>query len=255
MDNVFFMKRVIRSISEGDFFRRVFCITLKCIAVLIAIGALVGWIAVWQMLSGAPSSVILGVIIFQVIFVITTYCIFHTIWIRANDIMALADTEFVVIPIVSVFVKLIGEALACLFVGFGIGAGILMWFGGNALYFLPRTYLPLPYTGLMPYGGAAGFLGGLLIMVAEAISAFLALVITYFISEQLRVFVDIAMNTKGPRTSAPQVVQPAAVPAAVPAAQPAAAPAGDSVFCPGCATKNERSAYFCVKCGYKLGGP
>ncbi len=259
MDKVFFMNGVLRSISNGRFFRNAFSITLKVFAILGVIGALVSWVVMWQGARYIQGAAVLGLIVFQALYVVTSYCVFHVVWIRANDIAKLTDSEFVAIPIVAIFVKMIGDDLACLFVGLGVASGVMMWFGVPG--FMPRELARLGLYNLYPILGEAtggvGFLAGLLLMIACAVWAFLVLVTAYFISEQLRVLVDIAINTKSLRSSSQPGIDPSIRAPQMPSPQPPTGVAPSSgqgtVYCPGCATKNERSAYFCVKCGYKLG--
>lgn len=203
MDEVFFMKKVIAFISDGDAFRRVFSIALKCLAVLLLVAALVAWIGVWTNLSGgAPAAAILGTIIFQMIFVVTVYCVFHTIWMRANHIMELTDSEFVVIRVFSVFARMVGEVWASVLVGIGVAGGILLWFVGPELYYVIQRSLPIPGGGYVPDSEHV-FLAGLLIIVVNSILSIFVLGVFYLISELLRVCRDVAINTKGLKTATP----------------------------------------------------
>jgi zinc-ribbon domain len=200
VEKYLFMKSVLRLLSQGNFFRKAFAVVLRVLAVVIIIASLVGWISVWSLVSRASFEVILGIVIFQLLFVIAIYMVAHTLFIRARDIAELPDADFTVIPIVSISLKLIGEVYACFATVISVAGGILIWFiGGNALYLLKES------APLVPgFGAGGGFLGGLLCMGGGLLVAFLVLVFFYFLAEAVVVMVDIAKNIKITRQIAEQ---------------------------------------------------
>jgi len=192
MEKYLFMKPVLQLISQGDFFRKAFAMFLRALAVVTVIAGLVVWVMVWKSLSGATVLLVLGIIIFQILFVIAIYMVVHALLIRADDITKLPNADYTVIPIVSVALKLCGEVYACFMAVISLAGGILIWFiGGNAFYFIRRS------TVFMPgYGSGSDFLGGLIFIVGGWLIAFLVLVIFYFLAETVVVMADIAKNTK-----------------------------------------------------------
>jgi hypothetical protein len=194
-----FMGPVLRLISQGQFFRRVFSIALRVLAVVIALGGLVGWLVAWRLVFELPPAGILGGIIFQLLFVVAIYMVAHTLLIRATNIAELPDAEFTVIPIASIFLKLIGEVYACFVVVIAVGGGILTWFAGGYAQLLLQGVMPF-----VPSFGGETFVGGLLFMVGGALTAFFVLVSFYLLSELVVVMVDIASNTSVTRRIAEQ---------------------------------------------------
>ncbi|OGP89822.1 MAG: hypothetical protein A2031_06640 [Deltaproteobacteria bacterium RBG_19FT_COMBO_43_11] len=192
MEKYLFMKPVLQMISQGYFFRKSFAIFLRALAVVTVIAGLVAWIMFWKYLSGATVSQVLGVIIFQVIFIIAIYMVVHALLIRAEDIAGLPDADYMVIPIVSVSLKLCGEIYACFMAGVSLAGGILIWFiGGDAFYLIRKA------AGFMPgFGHGSDFLGGLIFIVGGWLIAFFVLVVFYFLAEAVVVMADIARNTK-----------------------------------------------------------
>jgi hypothetical protein len=192
MEKYFFMKPVLELISQGDFFRKTFAMFLRVLAVVTVVAGLVAWVMIWKAVSGQSAAQTLGIIIFQILFIIALYMVVHAILIRAGEITELPDTDYTVIPIVSVSLKLCGEVYACFMAAVSLAGGILIWFiGGNAFYFIRRT------TVFMPgYGYGSDFLGGLIFIVGGWLIAFLVLVVFYFLAETLVVMTDIAKNTK-----------------------------------------------------------
>jgi len=192
MEKYFFMGAVLEKISQGQFFRKAYAVTLQILAALIAIAALVSWITVWKSISAFSAEAIVGIIIFQLLFVIAVYVVIHIILIRAGNINALPDSDYTVIPIVSITLKLIGEIYASFITVISVAGGILSWFiGSGAFYMVKRPSLLIP-----SYGSGEGFWGGLVFMAGGLFSAIVGLVLFYFLAELVVVLVDIARNIK-----------------------------------------------------------
>jgi hypothetical protein len=200
MEKYFFMKQVLVLISQGQFFRKAFAVALQILAAVIAIAGLVSWIGVWKSISGYSTEAIFGIIIFQLFFVIAIYMVVHTILIRAGDINVLPDADYMVIPIISVCLKLAGEIYACFVTVISVGGAILLWFlGGNAIYLIKRS------APLVPgFGGGDGFWGGLVFMFGGLFTALFVLVIFYFLGEAVVVMSDASRNLKITRKIAEQ---------------------------------------------------
>lgn len=192
MEKYLFMKPVLQLISQGYFFRKAFAMFLRALAVVTVIAGLVAWVMIWKAISGQSASQVLGIIIFQILFIIAIYMVVHVLLIRAEDIAELPDADYTVIPIVSVSLKLCGEVYACFMAVFSLAGGILIWFiGGDAFYFIRKA------TGFMPgFGHGSDFLGGLIFIVGGWLVAFFVLVVFYFLAETVVVIADIAKNTK-----------------------------------------------------------
>jgi hypothetical protein len=192
MGKYFFMKPVLELISVGHFFRKAFAVFLQILAVVVAIAGLVSWITVWKSVAGQDFSLILGIIIFQLFFVIAVYMVVHTMFIRAGDISALPDSDYTVIPIVSISLKLIGEIYACFVAAVSVGGGIAMWLMKSDAFFMIKRSAPF----IPSFGGGEGFFGGLLFIVGGLFAALIVLVFFYFLAEAVIVMVEIAENTK-----------------------------------------------------------
>ena len=192
MEKFLFMEAVLENISQGQFFRKAFAITLQILAAVIAIAALVAWITVWKSISEFSAEAIVGIIIFQLLFVIAVYMVIHILLIRAGNINELPDSDYTVIPIVSITLKLIGEVYASFITVISVAGGILSWFiGSGAFYMVKRPSLLFP-----SYGSGEGFWGGLVFIAGGLFSAIVGLVIFYFLAESVIVAVDIAKNIK-----------------------------------------------------------
>ncbi len=192
MEKYLFMKPVLQSISEGNFFRKAVAIALRVLAIAIAFASLVGWIVKWKFVFSLPVAGIIGGIIFQLLMVVVVYMVVHVMLIRANNIERLPESEYTVIPIVALCLKLFGEMYASFLVVTGVAGGLYIWMTGrNAGSDLLGIIAPLT-----PAFGDLTFLGGVKFILSGATMAFIALLISYFLSEAVIVMVDIARNTR-----------------------------------------------------------
>jgi hypothetical protein len=202
MEKYLFMEAVLEKISQGQFFRKAFAVALQVLAVVIVMAAIVAWITVWKSISGYSAEAIFGIIIFQLLFVIAVYMVVHILLIRAGNIKALPDSEYTVIPIVSITLKLSGEIYASFVTVISVAGGILTWFIGSSAFYMIKRSAPLPFFS--SYGSGERFWAGLVFMAGGLFSAFVGLVLFYFLAEAVVVLVDIAKNIKMTREVADQ---------------------------------------------------
>jgi hypothetical protein len=192
MEKYFFMKKVLELVAQDRFFKKAFSIALQILALIIALVSLVAWISVWKSVSGYSAEAILGIIIYQLFFVIAVYIVVHTLLIRANDIGMLPESDYRIIPIVSVCLKLTGEVYAGFMAVLSIGGGFLFWFlGGSAEYLINKSIFPVHI-----FGSGEGFWGGLVFMFGGLFTALFVLVVFYFMGEIVVVMADSARNLK-----------------------------------------------------------
>jgi len=192
MEKYLFMKPLIDSVSQGSFFKKAFAIFLVVLAVVITISGFAAWAMIWKALAGKSVTAIIGIVIFQFLYIMALYMVVHAMLIRAGHISALPDDNYTVIPIVSIFLKLCGEAYASFAAVISLSGGILIWFiGGDAFHFIRKVSL-----FKHGFGEGTDFLGGLVFIIGGWLVAFFVLVIFYFLSEAVVVMTDIAKNTK-----------------------------------------------------------
>lgn len=206
MKKYLFMQPLLKFVGEGTLFSRIFAAVLRVFAVLLTIAALVGWIGLWKLVFTMEGAAILGGIVFQTLFVVGVYMVVHTVWIRAANIADIGKSDFTIIPIVSVFLRMLGEIYACISVAVGVGGGILLLFGAYG-GLAQRATSAVPgmgwqdslFSGL--FGGESGstFLSAVLVTVSGAIGAVLWLALFYLAAELVVVLVDIARNTRAVR--------------------------------------------------------
>jgi hypothetical protein len=188
---LFFMKPVLENISRGVIFKRVFSILLWVLAVAFVIGGITTSILLWSNLRiyGLGGGIVLGSIIAQIFLIILVYMIVHTIIIRAKEILSQPEGKFTVIPIASIFCKLVGELFASFMVVFSIALSLSLWITGSAFM------IPEVLQKFIPHGDVT-FVIGLLTLIFGALYAFFVLMFFYFLSESIILVVDIAQNLK-----------------------------------------------------------
>lgn len=192
MDKVFFMKPFIENLSKKTVFTKTFATTLRVLAVISILAAVVIWILLWKFVFEIPSTGIAGGVIFQIFFLVGIYMAAHAAFLRAQEIAKLKTKEYTVVPVVSVFLKLLGEIYASLTAAVALGGGILIWFaGGYGLQLLEEVPKFIPQ-----YGGGTTFLGGVIFLIGGLIFAFFTLIAFYFAAEFFMIVTDIALNTK-----------------------------------------------------------
>jgi hypothetical protein len=169
---------------------------LRIIAILLIVGLLITWIALWKVVFSQDGVAIFGGFIFQIFLLVGFYMIIHTYWIRADSIERLGQSEYTIIPIVSILLKTQGEVGAWASFATGLGAGIFQILAG---YQFPGW--STPYESFH-YGMTSSFVAGLLVIVFGAIFALVSLILSYFLAEFIIVIVDIAKNTRALRENA-----------------------------------------------------
>ncbi len=202
MPNVFFMKALLDRLSEGHLFTKITALLLRVVAALTLAGALVFWVQGWKAVGALSGAAILGGILFQCCFAAGSYLVVHAMWIRAHDIARLPHSEFTLIPIAYMALKLAGEAYAAVLVSINLGTGLLIWFAsaewGTVVRDLYVFLVPASWFGKEPF-----VLGAMTILLGIG-AAFGVLFLGYLLAEGIAVIASIANDTKRLRTVAEQ---------------------------------------------------
>ncbi len=190
------INKIIATFDNGKIIRKTVFVVFRVFGFLSIAG---GIYLVYKILDiifsrGVPAEVVLGGIVFTMIIIVAVVFVFQ-IWIyRSNSIKMLEESQFVVTPIFSIFIRTIGEIYATLGTAIAIGGTLLIWFGGDISYI---SYI----IGRFSLGGtiissSSSFLVGLIYLVTTGVITFLVLAILYFIAEIVVALVDIAKNIR-----------------------------------------------------------
>lgn len=191
IDRYLLLKPFLVTLKDGRFFKTFAVVALRLIALFFTIGFIGLWFYSWKGISSLSGigSLIMVLVIFQLLAIPIAYAIVNIILVRASDIESLESCkDYVVIPIVVVIIKLVGElfSLSVFCIGLLFFAVSLTPDGSyllSALSFIPD----LP--GVSDSSGFFGLLVNVLVSVIILFS-------TYFVAEQLGALIDIAKNTR-----------------------------------------------------------
>ncbi|MGE5559189.1 MAG: hypothetical protein ACM3WV_11385 [Bacillota bacterium] len=188
MDKYFFVKSILRHLSNGLTFKKICAFFLKIAAVVVILAGLVGWIYAWKAIfTSDVTGIIPGGIGVQILAVVFLYMVVHNLMIRAADVEKNADSGYTVMSITSIILKLVGEIYAWFLAFAGIAGGLFAWISGKPLSLLFNETAPF-----IPVLGEATFLGGVTAILAGAAWAFVSLVAFYFLSELVSAVIHIA---------------------------------------------------------------
>jgi hypothetical protein len=206
MSKYFFMRSALAFISDGRIFTGITTFVLRVTAILLGLGALM-WFEMWKLWK-LPSFIITlfwykgmlsasSGLLYQFVFVVGTYMVIHTFWIRAKDVQGIHAHKFIVIPILSILLKMLGEVGACISLTIGVSAAIARLFQEYLMIYTPD------FHQLLWLGQSQNdFIMAVFLTVGGAITAVFWLFLFYLSSEMLVVVVEIAKNTKALRNIA-----------------------------------------------------
>lgn len=184
--NIFnFFYPILDSLNRGSLIRGVMAFLFRLIGVVSFVG---GVYFFFKTISYAPD---FWFVLLLFLFAAASFISLQIWFYRANVILKSEDSEFTAIPIFSNLFRAIGENYALFLITVGIGGTFMLWFSnyGGFLWALSR-YIPFVEIRY-------SFIGGVLFLAFTIIIAFLILLISYFLAENILVLVQIAKNTHG----------------------------------------------------------
>jgi hypothetical protein len=192
-----FMKSVMDRLGQGAFFRSKFALLIRIMAIALAVMVLVGIINIWRGgLSDAPGANIFAGILFQLFLVVGTYMAVHAMFIRAGEVSSLLEGAYTVIPIASIFFKMLGEVWASMMIAITLGATFATWIMAAAPRALMGAVEPFAPSTTLLHGIDNAFLAGLALLIVGVISALLYLFFLYVIAEIITVLGDVGTNAR-----------------------------------------------------------
>jgi hypothetical protein len=254
-----------RALSDGKIIRLTVAWVLRIMAVVGALGGLfwfitfvgLGFKASDAGLGARSTGFLAGCLIFSLFGLAFGYLWIGICMFRARTVMALGDSHFTVLSILSILFRLNGELTFVTYSLIGVGGCLFVWLSDVS----PLSELG-PLGSQLPFamGATSGFVGGIELAVFMILLAFAGIVIFYALAELSIVLVEIALNTRGipaiagAALPAPQVFVPV-TPAPAPV-QPFAAPApvvAQRSSCRQCGQVLDAGSAFCAECGAAAG--
>lgn len=181
MEGYLFMESVLQYLSQGRVWRRGVGLLLQFLAIVAVSWGLVQWFSMWRYAARAAFFPLVGLVIFQLLFLVTIYMVAHTLYLRGRNCTALPEAKYQLIPIFALIIKAFGEAYASVCAVMGLGGGVLVWLMGGYARSLVKKGAPL----LPHLGSGYGFMGGLAILIGGALMASASLIFSYTASEIL----------------------------------------------------------------------
>ena len=197
----------IAALESGNQFRKWVDILVKILGVLALIGAIVWGITICVysiygsdfLVTGSRTLVIIGSLLGLCINILVGLVLLMLFWNRSKIIRGLGDeTHITLLPIAAILIRLFGEVGFLALVGAGIQGLVASIFGGNITNITSLTSLLMSDPLI---GGNLSFIIGVLSLIVSVISGVILLISSYFVAEQISVFVDMATNLKKIETS------------------------------------------------------
>jgi len=179
-----FMGRVLHLLGKPGFLNNLVAVMLRVLAAVVVLVSLAFIFTAGKVTFGLPTQTIMGGILFQILYILAIYCVVHAILIRARDIEQLPPTDFMVLSMGTVLLKLIGEVYAFFVALTALGGGIFVWFTNKSV---ATIMSPIPWFYPVPSG--PNFTGGLTIMLVGVLLATAVLIGFYMASELLTALV------------------------------------------------------------------
>jgi len=144
---------------------------------------IVEWVSMWKTVFEMSGSMVLILTLLMILSLAVVFGVINVILVKADQIAALPETkDYIVVPILVLFVKLLGELSVFIWTFIGIaGFLIALTDGGKML------------LAMIPFIGFQSAFEGL---VKALITGFFYFFMFYFFAEQIGALVDIARNTK-----------------------------------------------------------
>ena len=259
------------ALSDGKLIRLTVAWVLRIQAILMALIGLIGFIATIGVgfkasdngLGTRSVGILIGCLLMSLFVLAWGYLSAGIFTFRARSVEDLGDSHFIVLSILSLLFRLIGELMFVTYSLLGVGGCLFAWFADAS----PFSQLGMLGNDL-PFAGRAGtgFLGGIELAVLFLLIAFFSIVVFYALAELSVVLVEIALNTRELR-KAPVEAGPAPVPVIRPPAlapQPLPPPAPVWIeqpsvhvptprHCNQCGQPLDAGATFCGECGTSVG--
>lgn len=202
MSKILFVPRLLEYISHGGLFRRIVAGFLVLGAVLSGLAMLaIGVVLALQYFDYGGIAILGGLLAFPIA-IFGGYLMVHTYLVRARTVKELGASEYTVIPIMAILLKLNGELGLIGGFMYGLQGMLLAWFlGQNPLASLTSAYS----YGYGSYSSspAEGFILGTLFLVVSVVAGFISLLVSYLMSELVGIFADIARDVRALRRAQP----------------------------------------------------
>lgn len=233
---------LLHALTDGRVIRRYVAVVVDGAAWLTMGAGLIGVIVILKAAFSdvLPAEATIGGVVWALIFAAAVWAMAQVAFYHAREIRRLPDARFVVIPIVSIVLRLGGEVLAVWCTAVGVAGFLLVLVAGQYARALLNVAAAPP--GLVQVSGS-GLISASGVLAMSLASGFALLLVMYFWSELVLVAADTANHLR-------QLVSLAGLQQGT---RPPGGPVGTAPACPACgATAAEPGTLFCERCGTRL---
>jgi hypothetical protein len=246
------------ALSDGKVIRLIVAWVLRVFSVLGALGGVFWFLAFiaigFKAYDGGGGTRAPGILVGSLLFALFGLALGY-LWLgiglfRARTILALGDSHFTVLSILSILFRLNGELIFVSYSLIGVGGCLFVWMTD----FSPLSQFG-PLQGQIPFGigEASGFIGGIELAALMLLLAFVGIVVSYALAELSIVLVEIALNTRGipamagAGLAATVSLRMPTVPTGVSRTASVARPV--QTICRECGNPLDSGSAFCAECG------
>jgi hypothetical protein len=185
---------VYETLERGSFIRRAVALTLRILAIIVVVtgGIYVITPGLKYSFNFPTSQGTAGGLLVTLLMTVAIAAIFEVLLYRAESVASLGESPFTVIPILSIFSRMVGEIYAILGLTMGVGGCLFIWIAGFSPYSVLNQvapFMPTPPPGVT-------FLDGLYFLGIFALFSFVAILLFYFLAESIVLVADIARNVR-----------------------------------------------------------
>jgi|688.fasta_scaffold271076_2 hypothetical protein len=170
---------ILDSLADGGTVRNVFGRAVQIYAIIAGLLLLYVWYEVFAMLNVLTFTQGITLLIWQIFFPIAAFICLKAIFLRGSDIVRLPNSEFVIAPIMAIFITLHGEVAFIFLAIMSMPVALLVWFSASFMF---------------PIDIDDGFFGGLYAFIVCWVVGFSIYCITRFIREWTMAIFSIANN-------------------------------------------------------------
>lgn len=192
MDYALSARPMLDVLSQGNLMRLVIGRFVQGMAVLVAIGFVAWWIAMWGM-TGSLSGIGAMALTFSQIVMLAAFAkIVQVMFVRGQDICNLPESDFTMMSIFATLMRLPGEMALIFFALFSVPAMFLTWAGAGHVV----AAIGVPVSA---FGTGNAFVAGIFTFATCWMLGFVALVAFYLMAEVTGALFSIAHDLRKTR--------------------------------------------------------
>ncbi len=247
MNFLTFLFPYIETVTSGSFLRKFFGILYKVFGWFFFGGSIVAMLmGLFAAFKTEQMMIVLGSLFTAPILAAGGYLLLQISLYRSKTLTELTKEDYTAIPIVSIFLRYVGELYFAVVLVQGLIMLIGSLFVANSFFggFSSMLHwIDLPFVNELRYNGGA-FVAVLLMYVAALIGGVLVLLFSYLLAELVVVLAEIASNTRKLNTGVSVPLEEQGTSITEEAPRPGK--------CSACGQQNTEEDTFCINCGNKL---